>query len=275
MPQQLRPSLIVLLAVASTLSGCGGQTGSQRTIDAEKQRPATQSALPDDAAGAAAVHRFAAKGLPIYCGGRSKPWIALTFDDGPGPYTKHVLALLNRHKAARTFFSVGRNVRPYRSALLREQRGGAAIGNHSWSHPELPSLSAREQRAQVLDTNRAITRVTREPVRLFRPPYGEHDSDTDRITRGADMATILWDIDSRDALGASSKEISRIVKRGFHPGAIVLMHENRGQTVRALHYTILPALKKSGLTTVTVPQMLAGNPPSDRQLKRGRKGCPR
>jgi predicted metal-dependent phosphotriesterase family hydrolase len=51
------------------------------------------------------------------------------------------------------------------------------------------------------------------------------------------------------------------------------MHENHGQTIRAMKYTIIPALKKSGLTPVTVPQMLAGNPPTAKQLSKGRKGC--
>ncbi len=273
----VRPILVAATA-AIALSGCGTQAAAPPKLNSEKPAAGpTQNAaakdLPTPAEGSAAVAEFAAKGRPIYCGGRKRPWIALTFDDGPGPYSKHVLALLKRAQAPATFFDVGRNVAPYRSSLVRENSSGAAIGNHSWSHPVLPSLSAREQRAQLANTRKAISRVTGEPVRLFRPPYAERDKTTDRISRSLKMATILWDVDSRDALGASSKQIARRVKNGFHAGAIVLLHENRGQTVRALRYTILPALKKSGLTPVTIPQMLAGNPPTDSQLRRGRGGC--
>lgn len=248
----------------TTASTGPGETARRRPEAAPRFTPAELTAAQD---------RFAAKGRPVYCGARKKPWVALTFDDGPGPYTKHVLALLRRFDVPATFFLVGRNVAPNRSSVLREKSARRPIGNHSWSHPLLPSLSGGEQKSQILNTSRAVSRVTGDPVRLFRPPYGARDAATDRIVRRADMTTILWNIDSRDALGANSKQISRSVKKGFKPGSIILLHENRGQTVRALRYTVLPALKKSGMTAVTVPQMLAGNPPSDAQLSKGRKGC--
>lgn len=222
-----------------------------------------------------AVGRFARGKRPIYCGGRSRKWVALTFDDGPGPYTTHVLALLHKHKVPATFFDVGRNVKHWPRRVARERNRHAAIGNHSWTHPVLPSLSAARQRDELGDTSRAIARISGQPVRLFRPPYEEHDATTDRISRGLGMATILWNVDSRDSLGANSKVIARRVKRGLTPGAIILMHENHGQTVRALRYTILPALRRSGMTPVTVPQMLAGNPPTSAQLAKGRRGCRR
>lgn len=265
---------LLLLLASLLLAGCGGED-----LPEMRARPSTdrssKNALPSEAAGTVAITRFAAKGRPIYCGGKAKPWIALTFDDGPGAYTKHVLTLLNRAGAARTFFVNGKNVAEHRSALLREQKSGAAIGNHTWSHAYLPGLAAGEQRSEITSTNRAVERVTGTQVRLFRPPYGARNADTDRIAKQLKMATIIWDVDSEDALGANSKKISRLVKRGLHPGAIILMHENRGQTIRALRYTILPAIRRSGLKTVTIPQMLAGNPPSQRQLARGRRGCPR
>jgi hypothetical protein len=80
-------------------------------------------------------------------------------------------------------------------------------------------------------------------------------------------------LDSEDALGANSKKISKLVKRGLKPGSIILFQENRGQTVRAMKFTIVPVLKKSGMTAAAVPQMLAGNPPTAKQLEQGRKGC--
>jgi peptidoglycan/xylan/chitin deacetylase (PgdA/CDA1 family) len=172
-----------------------------------------------------------------------------------------------------SFLVVGRNVARFKSSLLAEKAYGAPIGNHSWSHPELPQLEYRAQKAELASTNSAIGGATGDPVRFFRPPYGEHDHATDEIARRMKMPVVLWNVDSQDALGANSKRISRRVKRGFRPGAIILMHENRGQTIRAMKYTIVPALKKSGMTPVTLPQMLAGNPPTEEQLAKGRKGC--
>jgi peptidoglycan/xylan/chitin deacetylase (PgdA/CDA1 family) len=229
--------------------------------------------MPSAAAQTAAVARFASGHRPIYCGGHAKPWVAFTFDDGPGPYTRHVLAMLRKANLPATFFVVGRNVAPNKSSLLAEKSARKPIGDHSWSHPLLTSLSAGEQRGQLLSTKSAIEGVTHQRVSLFRPPYGARNAATDKISRGAGMATILWNVDSQDALGADSKRISRRVRRGLHPGSIILMHENHGQTVRALKYTILPHLKKQNMIPVTVPEMLAGNPPTQAQLSRGRKGC--
>ena len=80
------------------------------------------------------------------------------------------------------------------------------------------------------------------------------------------MVQVLWNVDSRDSEGADYKEIARRVLHGIGPGAIVLMHENRGQTIRALKFHILPALRKRRIKLVTVPRMLAVNPPTKRQL---------
>lgn len=265
----VRASLVLLVVVFAT--GCGSEPAAPAvTPPAPKTQP---SEFPSEAEGNAALARFGAKHRPIYCGGRAKPWVALTFDDGPGPYTKKMLKILRKAQLPASFFITGRNVTPFKSSLLATQRQGIPIGNHSWSHPLLTTLGYQEQRSQLSDTNVAVKRATGDRVRFFRPPYGAHDRTTDKIARNLDMPIILWNIDSEDALGANSKKISKLVKKGLKPGSIILFHENRGQTLRAMKYTIVPALKKSGMTAVTVPQMLAGNPPTAKQLALGRKGC--
>jgi hypothetical protein len=52
----------------------------------------------------------------------------------------------------------------------------------------------------------------------------------------------------------------------------VLMHENHGQTIRALT-TLLPALHRRHLRSVSVPQLLASDPPPAAQVRRGLAGC--
>jgi peptidoglycan/xylan/chitin deacetylase (PgdA/CDA1 family) len=270
---RLRPALtIAALIAALTLSACGeGKQLPSATTNSKPVAPAVK--LPTEAEGNAALARFANKHRPVFCGGKAKKWVALTFDDGPGPYTRNMLKILRRAHLPATFFVVGRNVATYKPGLIAEKAYGAPIGNHTWSHPVLPSLKYPDQRDQLATTSHAIRSVTGDPVRFFRPPYGAHDKATDKIARNFGMPIILWNVDSQDSLGANSKKISRLVKKGFKPGSIILMHENHGQTIRAMRFTIVPALKKSGLTPVTVPQMLAGNPPTAQQLSKGRKGC--
>src|SRR4051812_25237834 len=85
---------------------------------------------------------------PPYGKGR----VALTFDDGPGPYTPQVLAELRSLHVRATFFVIGRNVRQSPDTVRALREAGMVVGNHSWSHPNLTKLSLARQRAQVLRT---------------------------------------------------------------------------------------------------------------------------
>jgi peptidoglycan/xylan/chitin deacetylase (PgdA/CDA1 family) len=83
---------------------------------------------------------------------------------------------------------------------------------------------------------------------------------------------VLWNVDSGDSLGAEYAGIEHNVLAGLHPGSIILMHENRGQTIRALP-TIFRALQEDHLRAVTVPELVAQDPPSPAQLRAGGRGC--
>ena len=107
---------------------------------------------------------------------------------------------------------------------------------------------------------------------LFRPPYGARDAriDEDRARNG--LLEILWTVDSADSLGANYARIEHNVIAGLHGGAIILMHENHGQTVRAL-IAIFAALQRKHLRAVSVPQLLADDPPSRAQVRAGGRSC--
>ena len=86
------------------------------------------------------------------------------------------------------------------------------------------------------------------------------------------LLEVLWTVDSRDSLGADYAGIEQNVVAGLHPGSIILMHENRGQTIRALP-VIFAALARDHLHAVTVPELVAEDPPSVAQLRAGPGGC--
>jgi peptidoglycan/xylan/chitin deacetylase (PgdA/CDA1 family) len=94
----------------------------------------------------------------------------------------------------------------------------------------------------------------------------------DAVARKLGLLEILWTVDSGDSLGANWAGIIRNVKAGLHPGAIILMHENRGQTVRALR-TLLPELHRRHLRSVSLPELFATDPPAAAQVRRGQLGC--
>jgi peptidoglycan/xylan/chitin deacetylase (PgdA/CDA1 family) len=218
------------------------------------------------------VARLLRLGFPLYCGGSRGHSVAFSFDDGPGPYTGLALRILRHAGAHATFFLVGRNLARGGSLPRLEQAVGG-VGDHSWTHAFLPALSRQAMADELRQTQTAISRIVGAKVDLFRPPYGAHDPAIDAEARRLGMLEVLWSVDTRDSEGASWSNIAASVGRYAHPGSIILMHENRGQTIRALKFSILPALRRRGLAPVSIARLLAVDPPTLAQLRRGPRGC--
>jgi peptidoglycan-N-acetylglucosamine deacetylase len=267
----------VLLAALGITAGLllsqrGGETTSATTRERITTRaPHVHEPRRRTAAGAA-LDRLIRVGLPLYCGGRRGHDVALTFDDGPGVYTHLALRILRAAHARATFFLVGRNIATW-SRFLHPELLLGGLGDHTWTHAYLPALTAAATRSQIADTQRAIERVSGSRVRLFRPPYGVRTRASDAAARSLGMVDILWSVDSLDWKGADWQQIAANVVRGVRAGSIVLMHENRGQTIRALKFLLLPELRARRWRLVSVAQLLTVDPPSRRQLGAGLAGC--
>ena len=268
--------VIVAGAVAGVLTAFGG-TG--RTHEARQKPPAGHvERMPaahtkGPSKEAAAVKRFVKLGRPLWCGGHKGRYVALTFDDGPGPYTtRYAFKIFKQFNVRVTWFLVGRLLSSYPGVARRELAFGP-LGDHTWTHAYLPGLSFGQIAQEIASAQNAIEKASRRPVTLFRPPYGARDARIDAEAKSLGMLQVLWSIDSLDSQGADWNGITREVLKNVRTGSIILFHENRGQTIRALKFNILPALRKRGFKTVTIPQMLVLNPPSLKQLKAGPAGC--
>jgi peptidoglycan/xylan/chitin deacetylase (PgdA/CDA1 family) len=270
----LRPSAATR-AVASRTPLPGRSSSSPARARPKAKPPPTSSPLPtrtptpsplpppDDELG-----RLAAFGQPIYCGGGTKPLVALTFDDGPGALTPIALRQLHRFHAKATFFLVGKLLaEPALAAIARrEASAGMAFGDHTWDHVIMTGRSASFYDQEIGRTARTIKQVTGRRARLFRPPFEAHDHHLDTWLRAQGMLEILWSTDSLDSQGATTRRVFRAVRRGIRPGAIILLHDNRGTTETALT-EILRRVKARGLKAVTVPELLTRDPPTHTQLR--------
>ena len=183
--------------------------------------------------------------------------IALTFDDGPGPYTAQLLDILDQHGAKATFFLIGSKVSAQADVLRRMHSRGHQLGNHSWSHPELPKLPVDQIAGEIDRTNDAIKQATGVKPTILRPPYGAVNSAVLEQLRLRGMSSILWSVDTRDWADRNSDIVCSRAVAGAHPGAIILMHDIHQTSVGAVP-CILSALKQQGYSFVTV-QGLLGN----------------
>jgi peptidoglycan/xylan/chitin deacetylase (PgdA/CDA1 family) len=195
--------------------------------------------------------------------------VALSFDDGPGPYTPEVIAILARRHVPATFFEVGVLERYFHASTAAIVARGWAIGDHTEAHAPMSRLSAAAQQAQLLEDAGVIGQYGARFPRLFRPPYGLWNDTTLGLLHRYRMLMVLWTVDTADYRRPGMAAIVHAVVAGARPGAIILMHDaggDRSETVAALP-KIIGALHARGYRLVTVPQLLLDNPaPANQQV---------
>jgi peptidoglycan/xylan/chitin deacetylase (PgdA/CDA1 family) len=189
--------------------------------------------------------------------------IALSFDDGPSIYTPRILHVLAQRHVPATFFVIGREAKLYPRYVRAEAKAGNEVGDHTETHPPMSALPAPEQRAQIVDAANAIRAAGAPSPVLWRPPYGVFNSITLSILHSLRMLMVMWTVDTSDYIRPGVSRIIHTALSGARPGAIILMHDgggDRSETVAALP-RIIYSLRKRGYRLVTVPQLLANDPP--------------
>lgn len=196
-------------------------------------------------------------GLPIYCVDKGEEKIcAISFDAAWGNEdTSQLIKILNDFEVKTTFFVVGSWVDKFPESVKELSDAGHEIMNHSNSHPHMTKISTDTMKTEVEDCDKKIEAITGVKPFLFRPPYGDYN--TDVVNTLADCAhyTIQWSVDSLDWKDLSAQEIYSRVCGNIHPGAIVLFHNAAKNTPEALPM-ILKKLKEDGYKIVPVSQLI-------------------
>lgn len=185
---------------------------------------------------AAAHSRNVADGNAIMDQYMEENLCALTFDDGPSPYTTpRLLEQLEQNGIKATFFLLGSNASRYPRIVERIKNDGHEIGNHSWSHANLKMLSAEKQKEEISRTDETLRSQGVTPLYL-RPPYGAFDERTIRIAEDLGLSLILWSLDSHDWKHLPSNYAKLLSTRGttYDDGnlrGIFLFHDIHKSTV--------------------------------------------
>jgi peptidoglycan-N-acetylglucosamine deacetylase len=191
------------------------------------------------------------KGVPVAKGQKKR--VALTFDDGPdAKVTPQVLAILKKYDAKATFFMVGTNVSRNPAIVEQVYEAGHEIGNHTWNHSKLTSLSTSAVKQEVDKTSNAIYNAIGQYPTVFRPPYG---ATNDKVRSVITMPSILWSIDTLDWKHRNADKVLSYVKASAKDGSIILMHDIHQSTANGLENVIL-YLQKQGYEFVTVSEIL-------------------
>jgi peptidoglycan/xylan/chitin deacetylase (PgdA/CDA1 family) len=268
--RRVRSARVLATLVATVLAGA--VTGSAFGTSAAPSSTGTPASATPTATSPAATHtpppahvlyrpvRCVRRGAAAaYANGPRRNVVALSFDDGPAPITSAFVAMLEAQRVPATFFMIGDQVTAgYRSTLRRELRVGDALGDHTYTHPDLELLSGGEVRSQLQRTIEAIRGLTGYTPCVFRPPDGDYDQAIIDAASSLGLATILWDVDPSDYTLPGTSVIEERVLEQVQPGSIVLSHDGggpRGETLAAYPY-IIGSLKRRGYHFETVPQLL-------------------
>jgi len=204
----------------------------------------------------------------LYHQGWAKPHeVSITFDDGPDPiWTPKVLDILRRYGVKACFFLVGKNAEENPSLVKRILAEGHEIGNHTYNHPDLGTITPLRLTLELNMTQRVIESITGRSTTLFRPPYNA-DSNPTKISELAPLkiaqeelgyTIVLERIDPQDWARPGADVILQRIKEQRGDGNIVLLHDaggERSQTVAALP-KIIEYLRERGDQIVPISELI-------------------
>lgn len=186
------------------------------------------------------------------------PTVALTFDDGPDPvWTPRVLELLAEHGIPGTFFLLGEHATEHPSLARRVAESGHEIGNHTWNHPNLTRTTPEGITAQLERTQNALTRITGQRPRLFRPPFGHIDPPGLLAAARIECDIAMWTAAIRFHHADKDAQSSLAEIR---PGSIVLLHDtaaNCSEALLAACDRLIVGLRDRGYRFTTVSGLAA------------------
>jgi peptidoglycan/xylan/chitin deacetylase (PgdA/CDA1 family) len=184
--------------------------------------------------------------------------VYLTFDDGPdGEVTPRILDILASYKVKGNFFFLGESAKMYPEVVKRTFDSGNFIGNHSYSHKDLTTLSPDGIKNEIDKTEEVLSGITGKRTTAIRPPYGASNETVNKVIKDNGSVSILWSVDTLDWLNREVSSILKNVIDNLRPGDIILMHSNgdKGVTADALP-RIIEAIQEKGYKISTLDKLV-------------------
>ena len=276
-----RRRLFAALLLIGAVSACSAQpaqpvasspaTTPSSAAASPAQSSSTQPAVTTNASAASSASSAAATSpsspapkAPAAVDCKVEKCIALTYDDGPSQLTPKLLQTFHEKNAQATFFLIGQNAANLPEIVKQTADLGFEIGNHSWSHPDLTTVSADQIQSELARTSQTISQIIGQPVKLMRPPYGSYNN---AVLNGAarnGLSVVHWTNSPEDwqANHRSPEIIAKLTVERASPGSIILMHDIHQWTVDAAPATI-DALQAQGYHLVTVSQLVGDTQPGE------------
>lgn len=194
--------------------------------------------------------------------------VALTFDDGPWEYAEVVSDALTSKGVKGTFFYNGNNYECiYDQAEIDRVKyvfnAGHQVASHTWSHPDLTTLTWDQIHDQMWRVEQALQRIVGVVPAFMRPPYGNYNDLVLEAAYIRGQKVVIWDFDSGDSVGASVQDSESTYDSTIseHPSTILALNH---ETYETTAYDVLPyaieKLQAAGYNLVTLAECLGESP---------------
>ena len=190
---------------------------------------------------------------PVRAEAAGQKLAAITFDDGPGPYTDNLLDELAKRNVPVTFFMQGYRAAQYPSVVKKAYEAGHQIASHTYDHPSLTKIGDKAIQKQVSATAAILNQaVGGNYSYMVRPPYGSVNA---RVLKALNVPAVLWSVDTLDWKSLNADAVCQHILNDTKDGSIILLHD--------IHATSIPgalrgidALRSQGYELVTVSELL-------------------
>lgn len=178
--------------------------------------------------------------------------VALTFDDGPRWFNSvYALNALRQSGARATFFASGNQFADSAQILRRQFDGNHLMATHTFSHKSGYSLSAEAMQRQIAMCDEITLRLYGEASKYMRAPGGLYPPWRDKKVG---LPIIQWSVDTYDYSGKDAQGILRSVKEYTQHGDIILLHDTRPNTYKAIPL-IAQYLTDNGYLMVSIEEL--------------------
>ncbi|MBS4177270.1 polysaccharide deacetylase family protein [Lederbergia citrea] len=208
--------LMTMLAAILILSACSSQTASNK-MNEEKENVETEEnkaieenttkdkekeALEQDTADVeeeqvttAPEYKMNENNYALEPIGKTNPKVVLlTIDDAPDKYALEMAQTLKKLDAPAIFFVNGHFINtPEKEQVLKDiYELGFEIGNHTYSHSDLTTLTPEKQREEILSVSNKIEEITGVKPKFFRAPFGANTDISRQIASEENMLVMNW-----------------------------------------------------------------------------------
>jgi peptidoglycan/xylan/chitin deacetylase (PgdA/CDA1 family) len=189
--------------------------------------------------------------------------IALTFDDGPGPYEGTLLDQLDYLDVKATFFVNGDNHGkiddPANVAIIRRAyAAGHQIASHTYSHADLTKLDPDGIRQEMARLDDKLKQIIGVRPTYMRPPFGAINHKVLNVLKQLNYRVVLWNVDTNDWRAPDNVDHAiRAMKKQFvNIPSIVLAHSTVPATAHSFVKPVVEYFRSRGYKLVRLDECL-------------------